>query len=280
MIHHEGGARMNLALVSEVDFPHQVLSCDLLERLARNDIAAVRLKHFLSEQSCLALSGRFVSDQRCARRLEGIHVLGQAHAVVMKKEEPLKEPYFAVPNPYVRILNEHASALGIPSPLETILRVLGAAWPVGIQCERFDYGAPMSPFIVRLFESGHRALAHQDCLADKMPYCRAAAALKAQWGLNLYLNMPDEGGELELYLRYVVPAAFDLLRLDGENSYAIDTARVGDVLVRLRPEVGDLILFNSTLLHSTAQGQGPRKRVTLSAFVGMRGRSEPLTIWA
>ena len=167
-----------------------------------------------------------------------------------------------------------------PQPLDCILDCLARGWATGVLPEALHYEQPMSPFIVRIYVPGHGVKPHQDDIRDEVPACPEASEITAQFGLNLYLSMPESGGELELYMMQLPPVTYDTLRMSGRDSYAVDLSRFGEPLIRVRPGPGDLILFNSRLLHAVMPGHGGRTRVTLSAFVGVRDRTRPLTIWA
>ena len=88
--------------------------------------------------------------------------------------------------------------------------------------------------------------------------------------------MPDEGGELEIWEQEMSPVQFDALRGD---SYGIPPETLGQPSLRLKPDCGELILFNSRKMHAVAPS-AERSRLSLSCFVGYRGNHLPLTFWS
>ena len=59
----------------------------------------------------------------------------------------------------------------------------------------------------------------------------------------------------------------------------IEPDRLGPPCLIIRPEPGDLILFNSRRMHAVTPGND-QPRLSLSCFVGYRGVAEPLTYWS
>lgn len=93
------------------------------------------------------------------------------------------------------------------------------------------------------------AAIHSDWLPGESLYLDFAKNIRNQMAWNFYLEMPKHGGETLIY------NARDI------NSLSEDTA-----VSMIKPEVGDLIIFNTQLLHQVMPAQGPR--LTLSGFFG------------
>jgi len=128
----------------------------------------------------------------------------------------------------------------------------------------------------RVVEPGVYFLAHHDIFAKDAPHSFHAKSLQAQFACNVYLDMPDEGGELEIWEREMLPTEFDALRGD---SYGIPPELLGKPSLRLKPNCGELILFNSRKMHAVAPSVNSA-RLSLSCFVGYRGDHAPLTFWS
>lgn len=119
-------------------------------------------------------------------------------------------------------------------------------------------------------------LAHHDIFAKDAPDSFQARSLQAQMAANVYLSMPREGGALQIWDQELSPEAFDELR---GGSYGIDPALLGEPSLAIRPNAGDLILFNSRRMHAVTPGTEDT-RLSLSCFVGYRGPATPLSFWS
>jgi predicted 2-oxoglutarate/Fe(II)-dependent dioxygenase YbiX len=119
-------------------------------------------------------------------------------------------------------------------------------------------------------------LAHHDILAKDAPGNYQAISLQGQLAANVYLKMPEQGGELQIWQTELSPEEFDQMRGD---SYGIQPDLLGAPEVQIRPGPGDLIIFNSRKMHAVTPGKGDL-RLSLSCFVGYRGPAMPLTFWS
>lgn len=138
-------------------------------------------------------------------------------------------------------------------------------------------GRIMALQVRRFIQPSHaQAPAHHDIFAKDAPEALAALSLQQQFAANIYLAMPEQGGELQLWQQELAADLFDQMRGD---SYGIDPALLGEPTVELQPAAGDLVLFNSRKMHAVASSQ-QRSRLSLSCFVGYRGYHHPLTFWS
>lgn len=78
-------------------------------------------------------------------------------------------------------------------------------------------------------------LAHHDIFAKDAPDSFQAKSLEAQFACNVYLNMPTEGGALQMWDDDISPDQFDEMRGD---SYGIDPALLGPRLWRSALSLG------------------------------------------
>ena len=119
-------------------------------------------------------------------------------------------------------------------------------------------------------------MAHHDILSKDAPDSFRAHSLKCQIACNVYLSMPLQGGELWIWNREIGEKEFDAMR---GSSYGIEPKLLGEPSIVLKPEAGDMIMFNSRLMHAVSTGNdGPR--LSISCFVGFRSQSSPLTLWS
>ena len=153
--------------------------------------------------------------------------------------------------------------------------MLDESWPAGAHLENL-YGRKMYVGLSRVVKPGICFLAHHDIFAKDAPDSYQAKSLEAQFACNVYLNMPTEGGALQMWDHDISPDQFDEMRGD---SYGIDPALLGPPTLEIRPEPGDFIMFNSRCMHSVTPGVDD-PRLSLSFFVGYRGNASPLTFWS
>lgn len=153
---------------------------------------------------------------------------------------------------------------------------LDEVWPAGANLARLC-SRPMFAGLLRVFEAGTRALPHQDHFdwdASKHEIYEGAY-YTSQLAANVYLEVPPRGGELVIWPE-------SLRRVDYENvrhgQYGIDAAQLRSQPIVLVPKIGELIIFNSRMVHAVHESVG--RRVTWSCFIGYRSGREPLAVWS
>lgn len=158
------------------------------------------------------------------------------------------------------------------TPIDHFRLLLEEIWPAGATLQTIK-GNKSFVGTCRVIEPGGVMLPHNDRLARMLG--DDSAGLTGQMAMNIYLDMPPAGGELELWLREPTPEE-DAVQVtdDGIAREGLDEPRVV-----IRPGNGDLVLFNSQLIHCVTPAVGGR-RVTASCFVGYRGDAAPLTYWS
>lgn len=131
--------------------------------------------------------------------------------------------------------------------------------------------------LLRVLDEGAPIHPHQDVLRRDAKTAINAYSLKTQLAANIYLNMPQEGGELQLWEHGCSDEEYKNLLTPGE--YYVERSKLVAPFLTIKPEVGELVLFNPTRYHAVTPGKGT-KRVSVSCFVCYRGEYCPLTLWS
>ena len=129
--------------------------------------------------------------------------------------------------------------------------------------------------LVRVIRDGKEILPHQDHLGEDLPTLEFAARLEGQLAVNIYLQLPEAGGELELWPREGIPA--ETPRLPGSD-YGLDRAFLPSSLMPVKPSVGELLMFDSTRIHAVRPSSGTA-RVSISFFMGV-GTDGTVRYWS
>jgi len=161
---------------------------------------------------------------------------------------------------------------------------LGDIWLNGA-CIENVHNRKMLAGIGRVFEDNFELPPHQDILARDVsdapiypiyPFSNLVTQLSA----NIYLRTPKYGGELEIWK--VKPSSLKQPEIhDKEYEYEgiIDRQILPPATTVIKPQVGELILFDSTRVHAVRASHGG-PRVSMSMFIGYRNQQEPLTYWS
>jgi Rps23 Pro-64 3,4-dihydroxylase Tpa1-like proline 4-hydroxylase len=244
-----------------------------LQRLALEDVLAIHVKNFISRElvDCIAqkilTSGfeRYINAPSIGR-------IGMAFYETESQPE-LVETYFKTALENINDLRQRCTPYA--SPIDTLRCTLDEVWPAGANLETL-YGRKMFIGLSRVVEPEVHFLAHHDIFAKDAPDAFRAHSLQSQFACNVYLDMPLKGGELQIWEKELTPQEFDDIR---GNSYGVDPSFLGNPSLQIKPDPGDLIIFNSRKMHAVAPGV-KTPRLSLSSFIGYRGQHQPLTYWS
>lgn len=160
------------------------------------------------------------------------------------------------------------------SPLDKLWSMLDEEF--GVERARIA-GREMFAGIGRVFPEGTELLPHNDSLARDAPGVSIGAELDGQLAANVYLRVPAQGGELQLW--DIRPSEEDLRAWRAHGSeYGSDRTLLSQPDLEIQIASGDLVLIDATKLHGVAR-QVRGSRVGLSCFLGVRyGR--PMVCWS
>lgn len=262
------GNKKNLAsLVS------QNLNQESLEALFKKQITAIVIPGFLDKKTCSFAAKRILNDKiEEYTNAPGIGRVGISFYETTNNSN-MENKYFDEALPNIQAIRSIFSPY--QAPIDRLRVTLDEAWVkgaiLGIRQEKKMFAG-----LIRSLEDGKNILPHEDKFHRDDPLELIRSTIKTQAAVNIYLQNPKEGGELELYGLSLPTDEYDMLRKD---SYGIERSLLPKPQLRIKPEDGDLVIFNSTDLHAVSSVKG-KTRVSISCFIGLKDKESPLTIWS
>ncbi|MDP1605037.1 MAG: 2OG-Fe(II) oxygenase [Rhodocyclaceae bacterium] len=249
------------------------LSKENLEALINREVLVLRIPGFIDSEACRVISNGLrnhgYSDYLNAPSLGRI---GMSYFETARKPEII-EHYFNTAIQNIKILR--SACYPYPCPIDTFRCVMDEQWPAGCNLQNL-YNKKMFVGLSRCMKPGIPLLAHHDMFGRHAPNTPETDSLISQFGVNIYVDVPEAGGELAIWLDEVTDEEF--LHRRG-SQYGMSIEPLGEPDMTVKPENGDLILFNARKLHAVLAGSGT-ERLTISAFFGYRGDSSPLSVWS
>jgi hypothetical protein len=258
------------------------LSTDVLRSFVQNELCAIHVPLYCDPYLCRQLGEWFaynpelenytheIRNDDGVKYLEyGVERLGVPfNSTYGKKlDSPEKTLYYELASKGIRRVREkYAPHL---SPIDKLRLELDELWPHGANVAAFE-GRKMFVGIGRVMRAETSNIAEFQPHFDAVP--QALANLQAQYAANIYLVMPEQGGELELW--DAPPLSLDQL----ENEHVDHDWRSelpSSFLVA--PRHGDLIIFNARRPHAI-RSFPDGCRVTLQSFLGLT-ESQSIVFW-
>lgn len=250
------------------------LSLDNIFKLIHGDIDFLIINDFLDVDLCYILSRKiFDAGYQVYTNAKSIGRIGMALYETEGNSEKLKNYYSTSRHEidYMRKL-----LYPYTNPIDTVRCMLDEIWPKGANLARFHENSTAFIGLSRILEPGVYFLAHHDVVQKDIRNNHIVNLISRQLAVNVYLQMPTEGGELEYWDREMDPDEFDELR---QESYGINTEILGKPDYTIKPSVGDLFIFNSKKMHAI-NPPSDANRLSLSFFIGYRGKDSPLIFWS
>lgn len=253
-------------------------ACELLPRLARNEIAAIRIGQFLAPQE-LAVIATNMEDKTIAWYANkakqqgriGINATGFSH------EPDGKQRYFDATPAAEKERDEIFK--GTQSPVNKILEFFGHGFDTRIATEPDLAEARYFAGIIRAM--GAKSTLHFDYAPKQLPGWSVANA-EEQFGLVLYLQMPAAGGELNIYDHPWTPEDErhnnDLVE---KGTFGFDEGFLGDTpYASVLPSQGDLVVFKPRNFHQVGEIkiESDKPRLGLTTFMSQQAGT--LSLWS
>lgn len=249
------------------------LTAEHIRLLAKNEIRVIQVESFASKKTCeIIANGAIELGYKPYINVDSVRRIGMAYYETEHEEHLIRE-YFASAATCLEKMRRACDPVG--SPMDTARCLLDEVWPAGANLQTL-FGKKMFVGLSRLVEPNTTFLAHHDIFADDAPGMAESESVISQFGANVYVQMPDRGGELLMWHRNMTIAEFDEKR-KGQYGISIDDLPEPDVV--LKPNTGDLLIFDAHKLHAVASPKD-RQRLALSFFIAYRGDDKPLTYWS
>ncbi|MBA2653894.1 MAG: 2OG-Fe(II) oxygenase [Gammaproteobacteria bacterium] len=248
----------------------------VLQQLFSDSICAVRISNFCGASLCKRLAKYFLNNENITQ-----------YNYVQKTKDGIKSTYFGVDRVgipynstygtstakyYLEALNGikrfREAAEPFLSPIDQLRLELDENWPSSANLANFS-GKKMFVGIGRIMA------AKTSLLSELQPHCDSVPAdyanLMGQFAANVYLSVPSSGGELEIW--DVEPLPTSDIHTTTPTNWRSELSQS----ISLKPNLGDLIIFNSRRPHAITQFKNGR-RVTVQCFIGLN-QNRSLSLW-
>jgi hypothetical protein len=249
------------------------LGQDSLRALLKNEIPAIRIPRFATDSECatlvMALDG---ANFKLSPLKESTAYLGIAHSQYPWGCD-FKEVTAAVAEAYADQAYVFTRSF---DPVVRIMEILSGLWNGRIEIASEEGIGRLFAGVIIDSTSG------VDLHADFARYVSTGYAIAncdAQLAWNVYVEIPEAGGETIVYDRPWTP-----LPTDDRPGPAYDLSRAsvtGAECVTLRPRTGDVLLFNARNPHEVrcTNENGGRRRIAAGSFIGSL-RNGLLVLWS
>lgn len=268
---------MNAVLQSATE--HEIVECesgltyDALNALCEGKTQIVRAPRFTDPLVCRNLAaGLLTEGYNDYLNAPQVGRIGMSYFETGGRQE-LKNFYFNTALENIEKLRKACAPY--QCPIDVFRCVMDEIWPEGANLQTVS-GRKMFVGLSRNMRPSTPLLAHHDMFARLAPEEQAANDLVRQMAVNVYIDVPEVGGELLMWRNEISDAEF--LERRG-SKYGMEIEPLGKPDLIIKPQVGELIIFNARKLHAVAAGAGS-DRLTVSCFLGYRGRHKPLTMWS
>jgi hypothetical protein len=252
------------------------LSASTVRDLLDNRVAAIRRPGFLDAETC-ARSRTALFALGDWGHYEGAVPEGAAPplgrlGITQYEHHGDKAMYFQSARAAIASRRQRLQAADLPDPLHLFIDELAACWPSRVGVAEDDG----QPYFAGVFRLTSETLFHADWGPRDGPGWDIER-VQAQLGWNLYYSVPEAGGDLIVHdypWRQEVEVHARLPFYDYDPAAFADTDRVA-----VRPNVGELVLFNARNMHAVSRTSGAGDRLSVGSFVGETDDGS-LIIWS
>lgn len=165
------------------------------------------------------------------------------------------------------------------SPIDRLRVEIDDIWSYGCNLGRIGE-TKMFAGIVREFQENNPGEPHCDVMAwGFFDHYKDKPNIINQLAANVYLKTSESGGEIMLWDEWPTQTEYNMAyKTDDPASFGLDSKKIGQPKLELKPNLGDLILFNSMRIHSVKKIK-TGVRMTWGCLIGYSGTDDPLIIW-
>lgn len=251
------------------------LTQDHITGLIDRSITAVRIPKWYNETLCNTIADRLTNNSLYGNYINAPKIarVGQAFFESQASAES-QQRYNESSVKWVKQMR-HATAPYL-SPIDKLRVEVDEVWNAGSHLYSFA-GTKMFAGLGRHFTEGSEADPHTDVFAWDTPDDSEICEITDQLAWNVYLSMPEEGGQLTLWDEWPDKAEYEQKRILG--SYGLQRNMLKDPVASITPDLGEAIFFNPRRVHAVERVTAG-SRVTWSCFVGYRGPDKALVFWS
>jgi hypothetical protein len=251
------------------------LTTQTLLRLAGREIGAIHVRGYYSPDIAAQVAEKAIAHQALGHyHKQYTSSVGRIYTphIDTKWDPELTEQYHDAAIPAIRDIRSMFHPY--LAPVDRLRLELQELWPAGANLMRLR-GRACFVGAIRVFQPDRSEFyPHNDAIDQETDAPEIEGTLN-QLVANIYLQMPDEGGVLRLWLREPTPRETEII-LDVEG---LEPETIEPPAVELRPDAGDLIIFSPRMLHAVTLCRG-KHRVGAAAFIASKGPREPLVFWS
>jgi len=246
--------------------------------LIKGDILALRIFPFAKLRDCQLWQVKLRNNAQLKRYSNAPDVPVNRIGMTLFETENRKEKIEQYLSVGQSLRRKVRNIFGKHNPLDHLIENLNSSWIQGCHVQTYN-SRTMNPGIIRSFESSLSGglPPHVDSLIKDLPDTSEFETMQCQLAANLYFEVFEKGGELELW--NYAPDASALEDLYTEEYDFIDTNRIPTRSQKLTPRQGELILFRSNCVHAV-KGSNGGNRSAASCFIGYYGQNNALSVWA
>ncbi|ETK33351.1 2OG-Fe(II)-dependent halogenase WelO5 family protein [Microbispora sp. ATCC PTA-5024] len=244
---------------------------DQISDLAAGRCAAIRVADFLPSKTCSDILNALMCADFEYYGTERVYPPVMRFGVGVsdyRKDGKIMPDYWDA----LRRHQDSWSTIGLDfDPLELCRETLGKHWP-GVVAIGRNEGRELGGGVAR--EPNQGFVVHFDDAQREFSGSLLDAHIVAQFAFNLYLSVPEQGGETVVWRHRWRPAD-EKFRFPG--SYGYTDAVVGDAEhFVLKPKAGEALLFDPRNFHAVRPSVGSR-RIALGFSVGLSDRGDLYT---
>ena len=258
------------------------LTFECLQKIFQDEVSVLIVRGFGSSEVCERLHKFLVSQKvsEYTHEIRNKEKLEMSYFGVNRYGFPLNNTYndetgekyqTYINNALGTMSNIRKAANPYLSPIDRLRVELDEIWPFHSNVSAID-GHKAFCGIARIMSAELSHLSaeqpHYDLVSlDYFPN------LKRQYAANLYLKVPDNGGELEMW-------DVNPIKIDEIKNFVVPKDWRSELpkSIKIKPEQGDLLVFNTCRPHAITSFKSYYPRTSLQTFIGLN-QDKSLSMW-